>query len=147
MTYKEIKANLFDVGDDYALAHCVSADFGMGKGIVIEFNRRFDMKNHLLRKYPYYYKEWVDNKREHGCLFELNVFNLITKEHYWHKPTYSSIRGALEDMKIECLLHNIQKVAMPKIGCGLDRLEWNKVRDIIFDVFADTAIDIKVCYL
>lgn len=32
---------------------------------------------------------------------------------------------------------------MPKIGCGLDRLEWNKVKDIIGEVFKD--IDVGIC--
>ena len=35
MLYKEEIKNLSTVQDDYDLAHCISADFGMGKGIVI----------------------------------------------------------------------------------------------------------------
>lgn len=44
MIYKEEVKDLFTVTEDYYLAHCISADFGMGKGIVVEFNKRFDMK-------------------------------------------------------------------------------------------------------
>lgn len=51
MTYKEEIKDLFSVSDDYYLAHCISADFGMGKGIVVEFNKKFDMKNKLVSKY------------------------------------------------------------------------------------------------
>jgi hypothetical protein len=36
---------------------------------------------------------------------------------------------------------------MPLIGCGLDRLRWDKVRNIVENVFADTDIDILVCKL
>lgn len=39
----------------------------------------------------------------------------------------------------------VTKLAMPKIGCGLDILEWNKVSEIIKDVFKDTDIEILVC--
>ena len=42
MIYKEEVKDLFTVPEDYYLAHCISADFGMGKGIVVEFNKRFD---------------------------------------------------------------------------------------------------------
>lgn len=35
MLYKEEIKNLSTVQDDYVLAHCISADFGIGKGIVI----------------------------------------------------------------------------------------------------------------
>lgn len=44
MQYKEEIRDLFSVSEDYYLAHCISADFGMGKGIAIEFNKNFDMK-------------------------------------------------------------------------------------------------------
>lgn len=54
MTYNERQQDLFSVSDEYYLAHCISADFGMGKGIVVEFNRRFDMKHKLRQGYPNY---------------------------------------------------------------------------------------------
>ena len=41
--------------------------------------------------------------------------------------------------------NSIKKVAMPVIGCGLDKLEWYKVSGIIKEVFADTDIEILVC--
>lgn len=33
MIYKEEVKDLFTVPEDYYLAHCISADFGMGKGL------------------------------------------------------------------------------------------------------------------
>lgn len=36
---------------------------------------------------------------------------------------------------------------MPKIGCGLDRLQWGKVREIIKEIFGDLDIEVRVCYL
>ena len=41
----------------------------------------------------------------------------------------------------------IKRLAMPKIGCGLDKLKWEDVSKIIKDVFSDTDIEIIVCYL
>ena len=38
-----------------------------------------------------------------------------------------------------------KKIAMPVIGCGLDRLEWCKVSEIIKEVFEDTDVEILVC--
>lgn len=37
------------------------------------------------------------------------------------------------------------KLAMPRIGCGLDRLQWVKVKEIIEEVFANTNVEILVC--
>lgn len=40
MIYKEEKRDLFSVPNDYYLAHCISADFALGKGIAVEFNKQ-----------------------------------------------------------------------------------------------------------
>lgn len=145
MEFREEKRDLFSVSNDYYLAHCISADFAMGKGIVVEFNRRFDMKNQLKAHYPDYLDQWQREKKRSGCILAGRVFNLITKERYFQKPTYETLRGALECMKALCLQNDIRQVAMPVIGCGLDRLEWGQVSAVIQDVFSDTGIEILVC--
>ena len=74
------------------------------------------------------------------------VFNLVTKQKYWQKPTYKTMRLALEDLKEALRIRKITKIAMPKIGCGLDRLEWETVRRMIQYIFADTDVEILVCW-
>ena len=39
MFYKEEKRDLFSVSDSWYLAQCVSADFAMGAGIAVQFNK------------------------------------------------------------------------------------------------------------
>lgn len=147
MTYKEEKQDLFSVPDDYYFAHCISADFGMGKGIVVEFNKRFDMKRILQSKYPDYLNEFTRYRLGGDCILEERVLNLITKERYFHKPTIITMRISLQKMKQICLENNIKKVAMPTIGAGLDRLNWNDVVTQIKSIFVDTDIEILVCKL
>lgn len=145
MIYKEEKRDLFTVPEEYYLAHCISADFGMGKGIVIEFNKRFDMKRKLQKTYPDYLNQWTHKKMIGDCIQQDRVFNLITKERYYQKPTYKSLTIALKEMKDLCNEIHVVKIAMPIIGCGLDRLQWDKVSEIIKDIFKDTNIEILVC--
>ncbi|MCI9243691.1 MAG: macro domain-containing protein [Lawsonibacter sp.] len=145
MEFREEKRDLFSVPDDYYLAHCISADFAMGKGIAVEFNRRFDMKNKLKAHYPDYLDQWQREKKRSGCILAGRVFNLITKERYFQKPTYETLRGALECMKALCVQKGVRRAAMPVIGCGLDRLAWEQVSAVIQDVFSDTGIEILVC--
>lgn len=38
-------------------------------------------------------------------------------------------------------------IVMPRIGYGLDQLEWKKVKNTIFRVFKYIPVDIIVCYL
>ena len=145
MEFREEKRDLFSVPEDYYLAHCISADFAMGKGIVVEFNRRVDMKNKLRAHYPDYLDQWQREKKRSGCILAGRVFNLITKERYFQKPTYETLRGALECMKALCVQKGVRRAAMPVIGCGLDRLAWEQVSAVIQDVFSDTGIEILVC--
>lgn len=144
MTYKEEYRDLFTVPEDYYLAHCISADFGMGKGIVVEFNKRFDMKNKLQEKYPNFVNDFHHYKYGGMALIEGRVINLVTKERYWEKPTYETLRQALNVAKLR-LPSDCKKIAMPVIGCGLDKLNWNEVSRQIKDIFADTDIEILVC--
>ena len=147
MIFREEARDLFSVPEDYYLAHCISADFGMGKGIVVEFNQRFDMKNKLRSKYPEYLKQYTHLGIGGDCILEGRVLNLITKERYFHKPTITTMRIALQKMKKLCAENNITKIAMPTIGAGLDRLSWSAVLEQIHMIFDDTDIEILVCKL
>lgn len=145
MTYKEEVRDLFSAPDDYYLAHCISADFGMGKGIAVEFNKRFNMKSKLKNKYPNYLSQYINDGIGGDCVLEDRVLNLITKERYFHKPSIITMRIALQKMKKICIENNITKIAMPTIGAGLDRLSWSAVSDQIHMIFDDTDIEILVC--
>lgn len=145
MIYKEEVRDLFSVPEDYYLAHCISADFGMGKGIVVEFNKRFNMKQKITELYPDGFRDPDGCYESIGCVLIDRVFNLITKKRYYEKPTYYTLEGALYFMREICHDNGIKKVAMPVIGCGLDRLNWNKVSEIIKKTFSDLNIEILVC--
>ena len=91
MKIKEIEKDLFlekyRTGDIYA--HCISADFVLGKGIARTFKEKFP----------------------------------------------------------ELKKNNLKRILMPKIGCGLDRLDWDLVKQIIEKIFEETDIEIKVFYI
>ena len=50
-------------------------------------------------------------------------------------------------MRKQCEEYGIKKLAMPKIGCGLDRLDWNKAESMILNIFNECDIEIVICYL
>ena len=143
MTYTETKMDLFSKENDAELLHCISSDFALGAGIAKQFAAR-EIKKKL--QTTYLANCWSG----HGYALRTgHVWNLVTKERYFHKPTYQTIEEALEDCLRQLLVEmpeNIRPtIALPKIGCGLDRLEWEKVRPIIQRVFADTDFAICVC--
>jgi len=140
MNYKEIHKDLFKMHPQYKLAQCISSDANMGAGIAELFDKKFNMKKKVLA--------YTGRERQYPtCIYiaQDGVFNLITKQNYWLKPTYATLTIALEKMKSIALEKGIGKIAMPIIGCGLDRLNWNHVSNIIRKVFADTDISILIC--
>ena len=147
MQYREEMRDLFSVSDDYYLAHCISEDFKLGAGIAVEFNKRFDMGRKLKENFQDFSKYMNLYRLEGECILIDKVLNLVTKQKYYHKPTYKSMKQALQMMKKVCIANNIYKVAMPTIGAGLDRLSFDKVSKIIQSVFDDTDIEILVCKL
>lgn len=142
---RQVRMDLFDVPEDYYLAHCISSDFALGRGIAVEFCNRFATKQKLLQNFPEYHDKFINSQSLGGCLIVDRVINLITKEYYYNKPTLASMRSSLEECKKICLEREITKIAMPTIGCGLDRLNWDDVYEIICNVFVDSGIEILIC--
>lgn len=139
MTIREEQRDLLTVPQGYYLAHCISADFALGAGIAKKFDEIYNMKFKLFKNYDGYEYECGD------CLVVDNVFNLVTKPKCYHKPTYESLKEALEAMKEYMLYFDINKIAMPHIASGLDRLQWGQVLEIIKEVFEDMDVDILIC--
>lgn len=77
----------------------------------------------------------------------VTVANLVTKERYFHKPTLETLRQSLEDLRGQAAERGLKKLAMPKIGCGLDKLKWEDVSTAIKEVFGDTDTEILVRYI
>lgn len=146
MILKEEFRDLFNVSEEYYLAQCISSDFAMGAGIAIQFNKHFNIKNKLVNTYGNYISAWDSGFEETiPCIKEGRVFNLITKRNYWNKPTYVSMENALIALKCLCLNNGVSKIAIPKLGCGIDKLNWLLVKKQIFYIFEDTDIEILIC--
>ena len=153
MTIKEETRDLFTMPNDYALVHCISADFKLGAGIARKFDELFDARQKLFNVFP---GSWIPRwdktqERFRGCsiiLFsDYTFFNLVTKRNYWDKPTLTTIENALIWMKEQCEDHYITKLAMPRLECWMDKQNWSDVKPLIEKVFADTNIEIVVCNL
>lgn len=139
MTITTVNKDLFTMTQGYYLAHCISADFALGAGIAKTFDSVYNMRFKLFRTYPDYEFNGGD------ALLVDNVFNLVTKNKHWHKPTYESLRESLEMMKEQLDFLGATKLAMPWIGCGLDKLQKVQVYDIICKVFEDMDVEIVIC--
>lgn len=134
--YVAVTGDLF-VSQD-SLCHCVSRDFAMGRGIALDFKRRFGRVDELLKQAPSVGQ--VAYLRD-GDRY---IFYLVTKQRYWQKPVYEDLRKCLEDLRFKCSKLQVKCLSMPRIGCGLDRLEWSKVQELIQAILCQDALTVTV---
>lgn len=137
----EIKGDLFENHGCDALCHCVSADLVMGKGIATIFKERFGSVDYLKSQ-----KRQIGQVAALKCE-DISVYYLITKQKYYEKPTLEALKLSLIDMKNLAIKTQIKSIGMPRIGCGLDQLKWENVKNIIKETFQDCGIIVKVYYL
>lgn len=134
----EVSGNLFDSESIISLVHCVSADFKMTRGIALTMRRKFGNTNQLRK---------LNKKVTEIATLEVEnrtILYLITKEHYWQKPSYQDLFKSLLNLKKLCEERNITRLACPRLGCGLDGLNWDTVRTMLNYVFQNSKIKIKV---
>ena len=110
----------------------------MRKGIAKQFVERFGR---------------VDEIRDQGVKVggvavlrhkERYIYNLVTKEKYFEKPTMTTLRNSLTEMQKHMQKKGVEGVAMPRIGCGLDLLQWRQVKQLLEEVFKNSESNIVV---
>lgn len=73
------------------------------------------------------------------------IYYLVTKNLSHGKPTYGEFWSSLKKMRNHIRDNDVKKLAIPKIGCGLDRLEWSIVKYMVEFLFKDVDVEILVC--
>lgn len=143
------------------LMHCISNDCALGAGIAKAIDEKFQEKESIKRAFGEnlsWYGHGYNLTTGHLTIEDVSprifVCNLVTKEFYWNKPTYTTLHEALESSKglLQATARFAKreglemKIVMPKIGCGLDKLDWNRVKEMLIQ-YAGLDFDITVCYL
>ena len=68
----------------------------------------------------------------------------MTKERFCDKPNLSTLSKTLEAMKIHAGTNGVSTLAIPKIGCGLDQMNWQDVVKLPRDIFAYADVQVVV---
>ncbi|CAF3753503.1 unnamed protein product [Rotaria magnacalcarata] len=149
LVFREIQGDLFSASSNTSLANCVSRDLCMSKGIATLFRNRFGQVDELKKQVSLTFHEFVFIDVPVGnCAFitvgDRCIFYLVTKEKYFHKPTMATLESSLHVMRDLCIKNNVHRLAMPRIGCGLDKLNWDQVSRLIQRVFAEDDIEITI---
>lgn len=141
----ETTGDLFELPGVKCIAHCISADCEMGAGFAKRVAARYggaSFRQRAAARSPRI-GEAVPVLAEGGVL----VYNLVTKARYFEKPTLHALGEALVSMREYARTAGIRRITMPRIGCGLDRLEWSDVRALLDKTYRGSGIEIVVVEL
>ncbi|CAI2162646.1 6942_t:CDS:1 [Funneliformis geosporum] len=141
-TLVERKGDLFtDSPSTDALAHCVSRDLRMGKGIADFFKKKFNGVENLKAQ-----------KCEVGQVAYLQrdgryIFYVITKSGVYDKPAQKDFENSLIELRRMCEKFGVKGLSIPRIGTGLDGLSLEFVRNSINKAFEGSSVNVTMFYL
>jgi O-acetyl-ADP-ribose deacetylase (regulator of RNase III) len=107
----------------------------MGKGIALAFKKAFPLNFRL-------YKKACENKdiaigklfvSDTGEIHPKYIINFPTKNHWRHPSKYEYIEEGMKDLVRIIKEYDIKSIAIPPLGSGNGKLEWQKVSTIIED--------------
>jgi O-acetyl-ADP-ribose deacetylase (regulator of RNase III) len=150
------------IGDVLSLAktgasvvHCISSDCALGDGIARQLDVAYMIKRDLQELPPALLAvgNVIELRRvtEEGSM--ISIFNIVTKSSRMERPSYATLDLGL--LRLRKLLdeysehggREVSLIAMPRIGCGIDRLDWRKVHPMVVERFHGCKIPVKVCVL
>lgn len=147
MTHIEYRTgDLFQAaeGDADALAHGCNCAGAMGRGIAVEFKRRWP------EMYEEYRRQCKDGRFNLGGVLPwgtpegLVVYNLGTQAHWRTRAQLTAVGSAVSAMLDHATANGIRRIAMPRIAAGLGGLDWADVEQVINDALKGTDIRITV---
>ena len=153
MKYEEKRADVTKLDKSYVICHCISTDCAMGAGVVVpikkkhinvkpacvEYTREMTRQKSLGTSFRYEDEKGVCYNMFSKFSVRDNAYNLPNGEYL------RNLKSCLHDLRNQMVFRGEEKLAMPKIGSGLDRCNWEDVKEAVKDIFSDTNIEILVC--
>ena len=126
--------------DVEALVNTVNCVGFMGKGIALQFKQAFPENNTA------YVRACEHGEIEPGRMFIFEtllmigpkyIINFPTKRHWRGKSRIEEIETGLKALVEDVRRLGIKSIAVPPLGCGLGGLNWQEVRPLIQQAFAE----------
>jgi len=132
------RGSVFEADNSFVLVHCIAKDAIMGAGIAKIFKDKYPQMQEYIRN---------NNPNVGSVVYYKGIYNLITKNRSWDKPTKYNLQRSLISMKHDMKRRGIDRLAMPKIGSGLDQLNWSDTQRFIEYLFKNDDVIIDVYHL
>ena len=122
-----------------SIGHCISTDARMSKGFADFLSHRIPGLRSTCRKAKLFMGQvfpfWDSTGRRY-------IYNLVTKERFCDKPNLSTLCKTLKAMKSHESMNGVSTIAIPKLGCGLDQMNWQEVVKLLREIFAYADVQI-----
>jgi O-acetyl-ADP-ribose deacetylase (regulator of RNase III) len=136
--------SLFDA-ETHAIVNTVNCVGKMGRGIALEFKRRYP---EMFKEYTRLCKKgfiqvgfmWFWRNPEPGN--PRYVINFPTKEHWRNPSKLEWISAGLADLKNRVMMMGIESLALPALGCANGGLNFEDVRPLIEEKLNDLEIPV-----
>ncbi|XP_068078918.1 uncharacterized protein [Danio rerio] len=127
--------DLLQTPEHIPIAHCISADYALGAGVAKQIRDKYGVEE--LNTSVAQPGDCI--KTTHG---PRQIYHLVTK--WWCRdlPTYEHLETSLIKLCYQCKKDKNKILAIPKLGCGLDKLDYTKVKEIIEKVFKEGHIQV-----
>ena len=119
------------------IEHTISSDAEMRKGFANTISKRIPLFKDYCRKRLFDTGGIITFRTDDNF-----VYNLITKANHYEKPTTDTIKTTLLAIRDHALGLILSCIAMPKIACGLDGMEWKEISSLIEQAFKNSGITI-----
>lgn len=133
--------SIFELPNTTCLAHCISADYHMERGIAAEFKQKFEITEETK----------IQNNLAGDCaILEMEnkyIYNLVTKTNFNDKPKLNDLASSVNKMITHCKQYSVKALAMPRIGCNRDGLKWEDVKKLLIEATAGMDLTITICTL
>lgn len=129
MSYSEIKGNLF-ASKAHALVNTVNCVGVMGKGIALEFRRRYP---EIFRQYVQDCdnKEILPGKVYYYPFKNILILNFAVKDHWKYPSKLKWVESCLQQFRKEYKEKEISSVAFPWMGAMNGRIPLNIIKDVM----------------
>lgn len=143
-----VTGNLLDeLGKSEAIVNTVNIVGVMGKGIALQFKNRFPENFEV-------YKKACDEKQltvGKMLVFQIGeketkyIINFPTKTHWKYPSKMEYVEKGLNDLISVIKKKKIKSIAIPALGCGNGKLNWDEVKPLIESKLAEFEdVNIKV---
>lgn len=140
---KFVKGNMFE-SDAEALVNAVNCVGVMGKGLALEFKKRYPKNYANYRTYCNMGKLWPGTLHTTHFEGEPIIINFATKDH-WRNPSHIEwIQWGCVELRKFIQNNNITSIAIPALGCGLGGLLWSEVRQVLVETLGDLETDVII---